>query len=337
MNPIEKELGLLLICVANVEPETVKRQLYKFTSIESSFGFNTLAIVDNKPKTCNLKDFLENFLKFREDVVIKKTKFELKKAEDRAHILIGLSVSVENLDKVIKIIRKSKTPDDAKKSLLNLKWKINKSLKLISLIENRKSKNLYTFSESQVLSILELRLQKLTALGINEIELEIKKLAELITNYKKIINSKKELLKLISKDLTEVKDKFSKPRRTKIIDAVLNYDVEETIQKESVIITVTHQGYIKRGALSNVKQQKRGGKGKTGIKTREEDSVVQTLSVNTHTSVLFFSTEGLVYKIKAWKIPEGSASSRGKSLFNILPLKNHQSISSIMPFPENQV
>ena len=321
---------------ANVEPETVKRQLYKYTSIESSFGFNTLAIVDNKPKTCNLKDFLENFLKFREDVVIKKTKFELKKAEDRAHILIGLSVSVENLDKVIKIIRKSKTPDDAKKSLLNLKWKINKSLKLINLIENRKSKNLYTLSEPQVLSILELRLQKLTALGINEIELEIKKLAELITNYKKIINSKKELLKVISKNLTEVKEKFSKPRRTKIIDAVLNYDVEETIQKESVIITVTHQGYIKRGALSNVKQQKRGGKGKTGIKTRDEDSVVQTLSVNTHTSVLFFSTEGLVYKIKAWKIPEGSASSRGKSLFNILPLKNHQSISSIMPFPENQ-
>jgi DNA gyrase subunit A len=237
---------------------------------------------------------------------------------------------------VIKIIRKSKTPDDAKKSLLNLKWKINKSLKLISLIENRKSKNLYTFSEPQVLSILELRLQKLTALGINEIELEIKKLAELITNYKKIINSKKELLKLISNELTEVKDKFSKPRRTKIIDAVLNYDVEETIQKESVIITVTHQGYIKRGALSNLKQQKRGGKGRTGIKTRDEDSVVQTLSVNTHTSVLFFSTEGLVYKIKAWKIPEGSTTSRGKSLFNILPLKNHQSISSIMPFPENQ-
>ena len=321
---------------ANVEPETVKRQLYKFTSIESSFGFNTLAIVDNKPKTCNLKDFLENFLKFREDVVIKKTKFELKKAEDRAHILIGLSVSVENLDKVIKIIRKSKTPDDAKKALLNLKWKINKSLKLMNLIENKKSKNLYTLSEPQVLSILELRLQKLTALGINEIELEIKKLAELITNYKKIINSKKELLKLITKELTEVKDKFSKPRRTKIIDAVLNYDVEETIQKESVIITVTHQGYIKRGALSNLKQQKRGGKGRTGIKTRDEDSVVQTLSVNTHTSVLFFSTEGLVYKIKAWKIPEGSAASRGKSLFNILPLKNHQSISSIMPFPENQ-
>ena len=158
----------------------------------------------------------------------------------------------------------------------------------------------------------------------------------MITKYKKIINSKKELLKVITQDLESIKEKFSIPRRTEIIDAVLNYDIEETIQKESVIITVTIQGYIKRGALSGVKQQKRGGKGKSGIKTRDEDSVVQTLSVNTHTSVLFFSTQGLVYKIKAWKIPESSALSKGKSLFNILPLKNRQSISSIMPFPEEE-
>ena len=319
-----------------VEPETIKRQLYKNTSIESSFGFNTLAIVEGKPKTCNLKDFLTHFLTFREDVVIKKTKFDLKKAEDRAHILIGLSVSVENLDKIIKIIRSSKTPEDAKKSLLNTKWKINKAIKLISLIEVKKGKNLYSLSEPQVIAILELRLQKLTALGINEIEVEIKKLAELIKNYKKIISSKKVLLTVISEELRLIKNKFSVPRRTKIIDAILNYDIEETIQKESVIITVTLQGYIKRGALSNVKQQKRGGKGKSGITTRGEDSVVQTLSVNTHTSVLFFSTEGLVYKIKAWKIPEGSTASKGKSLFNILPLKSHQSISSIMPFPEDE-
>ena len=318
----------------NVEPETIKRQLYKYTSIESSFGFNTLAIVDNKPKTCNLKEFLENFLKFREDVVTKRAKYDLKKAKDRAHILIGLSISVENLDKVIKIIRSSKTPEIAKKSLLGIKWKINKSLKLIKLTEDKKVKTSYSFTEPQVNSILELKLQKLTALGINEIENEIKKLAELIIQYKKIINSKKELLKVISDELKLIKEKFSVPRRTQIIDAILNYDIEETIQKESVIITVTLQGYIKRGALNKVKQQKRGGKGKTGIKTREEDSVVQTLSVNTHTQVLFFSTEGLVYRVKAWKIPEGSASSRGKSLFNILPLKNHQSISSIMPYPE---
>jgi DNA gyrase subunit A len=168
-----------------VEPETIKRQLYKNTQIESSFGFNTLAIVDGKPKTCNLKEFLENFLTFREDVVIKKTKFDLQKAEERAHILIGLSVSVENLDKVIKIIRNSKTPDDAKKSILNTKWKINKSQKMISLVEGKKSKSDYSLSEPQVVAILELRLQKLTALGINEIEIEIKKLAELITKYKK--------------------------------------------------------------------------------------------------------------------------------------------------------
>ena len=319
-----------------VEPETIKRQLYKNTQIESSFGFNTLAIVDGKPKTCNLKDFLTSFLSFREDVVVKKTKFDLQKAEERAHILLGLSVSVENLDKIIKIIRSSKTPDDAKQSILKTKWKINKTQKLISLVEGKKSKNIYSLSEPQVIAILELRLQKLTALGINEIEVEIKKLAELIAKYKKIISSKKELLKVISEELRNIKEKFAVPRRTKIIDAVLNYDIEETIQKQSVIITVTLQGYIKRGSLDGVKQQKRGGKGKSGITTRDQDSVIQTLSVNTHTSVLFFSTEGLVYKVKAWKIPEGSATSKGKSLFNILPLKNHQSISSIMPMPENE-
>ena len=318
-----------------VEPETIKRQLYKNTQIESSFGFNTLAIVEGKPKTCNLKEFLENFLKFREDVVIKKTKFDLYKAEERAHILIGLSVSVENLDKIIKIIRSSKNPNEAKKSILINKWKISKSQKMISLIEDKKGKSSYSLSEQQVDAILELRLQKLTALGINEIEIEIKKLSELIVKYKKIISSKKELSKVISDELKNIKDKYSTPRRTKIIDAVLNYDIEETIQKESVLITITLQGYIKRGSLNSVKTQKRGGKGKTGITTRNEDSVVQTLSVDTHTSVLFFSTEGLVYRLKAWKIPEGSSSSKGKSLFNILPLKNHQSISSIMPFPES--
>ncbi len=321
---------------SNVEPETIKRQLYKFTSIETSFGFNTLAIVNQKPKTCNLKDFIENFLLFRQEVVTKRTQHDLKKAEDRAHVLIGLSVSVENLDKVIKIIRRSKTPSEAKKSLLSEKWKIKKTINLINIAENKKNKNLYNLTEIQVDSILDLRLQKLTALGIKEIEDEIIQISKLITRYKKILSSKKELLNIISEELINIKDKFAKPRRTQIIDAVLNYNIEETIQKENVIITVTLQGYIKRSLLDKVKQQKRGGKGKSGIKTREEDSVVQTLSVDTHTQVLFFSTEGLVYKIKAWKIPEGSAISRGKSLFNILPLKSHQSISSIMPYPDNQ-
>ena len=191
-----------------VEPETIKRQLYKNTQIESSFGFNTLAIVEGKPKTCTLKEFLSNFLSFREDVVIKKTKFDLQKAEERAHILIGLSVAVENLDKIIKIIRSSKTPEDAKNAILKTKWKINKSQKLISLVEGKKGKNIYSLSEPQVLAILELRLQKLTALGINEIEVEIKKLAELIAKYKKIISSKKELLRVISEELKNIKEKI---------------------------------------------------------------------------------------------------------------------------------
>ena len=296
-----------------------------------------LAIADKKPKLCNLKDFLDSFLSFREEVVTKRTLHDLKKAEDRAHILIGLSVSIDNLDKIIKIIRNSQTPEDAKDKLLKSKWLVNKSAKLIKLVESKKTKNDYKLSDAQVTAILELRLQKLTALGINEIEIELKKLVDLIIQFKKILNSKKELLKVISNELTEIKSKFTKEddRKTKIIDAVLNYDIEETIQKESVIITVTLQGYIKRGALSSVKQQKRGGKGKSGIKTRDDDSVIHTLSVNTHTQVLFFSSEGLVYRLKAWKIPEGTAASKGKSVSNLLQWKNHQSISSIMPYPEN--
>ena len=319
-----------------VEPETVRRQLYKLTNIESSFGFNTLAIVKGKPKILNLKEFISEFLKFREDTVIKRVKFDLKKAEERAHILIGIATAVENIDEVIKIIKNSKDTDNAKKNLLNKKWKIKKSIKFINLIEKKKNIPSYQLSNNQVNSILELRLQKLTAFGINEIELEISKLSEQILEFNKIINSKKELYKLIILELEKIKDKFSSPRKTKIIDAVLNYNIEETIQKESVVISITNQGYIKRSPLNSLKPQKRGGKGKTGISTREEDFVIQIFTANTHTPVLFFSTQGLAYKIKAHKIPEGTAASKGKSIFNILPLKSHQTISSIMPLPEDE-
>ena len=319
-----------------VEPETVRRQLYKLTNIESSFGFNTLAIVDKKPKILNLKEFISEFLSFREETVIKRVKFDLKKAEERAHILIGIAVAVENIDEVIKIIKNSKNTENAKKSLLLKKWKFKKSVKIINLIEKKKSISSYQFSKSQVDAILELRLQKLTAFGIEEIESEILNLSKLIIEYNKIINSKKTLYNLIVDELEKIKDKFSSPRKTKIIDAVLNYNIEETIQKESVVINITNQGYIKRGPLSSLKAQKRGGKGKTGISTREDDFVVQIFTANTHTPVLFFSTQGLVYKIKAHKIPEGTAASKGKSIFNILPLKSHHSISSIMPLPEDE-
>jgi len=319
-----------------VEPETVRRQLYKLTNIESSFGFNTLAIVDNKPKILNLKEFLSEFLKFRETTLTKRIKYDLKKAEERAHILIGIATAVENIDEIIKIIKKSKDTDGARKNLLNKKWKIKKSIKLISLIEKKKNISSYQLTEIQVNSILELRLQKLTAFGIGEIETEITKLAEMILKFNKILNSKKELNKLITNELLNIKDKFSKPRRTKIIDAVLNYNIEETIQKESVVINITKQGYIKRSSLTSLKSQKRGGKGKSGMVTREEDFIVQIFTANTHTPVLFFSTQGLAYKIKAYKIPEGTSVSKGKSIFNLLPLKSHHSISSIMPLPEDE-
>ena len=318
------------------EPETIRRQLYKLTNIESSFGFNTLAIVDNKPKILNLKEFISEFLKFREDTVIKRVKFDLKRAEERAHVLVGLATAVENIDEIIKIIKNSKDTENAKKNLLSKKWKIKKSAKLINLIEKKKNISSYQLSQIQVVSILELKLQKLTAYGIEEIEIEISKLSKLIIEYNQIISSKKTLYKLITDELIKIKDKFSTPRKTKIIDAVLNYNIEETIQKENVVINITNQGYIKRGPLSSLKAQKRGGKGKTGISTREDDFVVQIFTANTHTPVLFFSTQGLVYKIKAHKIPEGTAASKGKSIFNILPLKSHHSISSIMPLPEDE-
>ncbi len=320
----------------NVESETVKRQLYKLTSIESSFGFNTLAIVSGKPKILNLKEFIAEFVDFREKTLTKRIKFDLNKALEKAHILLGISVSVENIDSIIKIIKNSKNVELAKKSLQSKKWKINKTSKLIKLIKSEKSKGHYSFSEKQVNAILDLRLQKLTAFGINEIESEIRKLATLIEKYEKILKSKKELFNLIVEELNKIKEKFSVKRRTKIIDAILNYNIEETIQKEAVVITITHKGYIKRGSLSSVKVQKRGGKGKSGIKTRDEDYVVQIFTANSHTPILFFSTQGLVYKLKAWKIPQGTASSKGKTLFNLLPLKSHHSISSIMPLPENE-
>tara|TARA_B100001248_G_scaffold248157_1_gene220223 strand:- start:11123 stop:13696 length:2574 start_codon:yes stop_codon:yes gene_type:complete len=319
-----------------VEPETIRRQLYKLTNIESSFGFNTLAIVNNKPKILNLKEFISEFLKFREGTVIKRVKFDLKKAEERAHILIGLAASVENIDETIKIIKNSKDTQEAKKNLLSKKWKIKKSVKIINLIEKKKNISSYNLSSNQVDAILELRLQKLTAYGIGEIESEISNLSKSIIEFNKIINSKKILYNLIIEELGKIKDKFSTPRKTKIIDAILNYNIDETIQKESVVINITNQGYIKRGPLSSLKAQKRGGKGKTGISTREDDYVVQIFTANTHTPVLFFSTQGLVYKIKAHKIPEGTAASKGKSIFNLLPLKSHHSISSIMPLPEDE-
>jgi len=319
-------------------PDIIINQLYKFSPLESSFGFNTLAINEKKPELLNLKQFIEIFVKFREKTIIKRTLFDLKKAKDRSHILIGLFIAIENIDEIISIIRKSKTPSEARSELLKKKWsfkktKLDKNILEINELETAKE---YQLSDTQVKAILDLRLQKLTAIGHDEINNELKELYELIIKLKKILNDKAELTNLIKNELNSIKDKFATPRKTKIVDKIESVEVEDVIQKEQVVVTVTNKGYIKRTPITTIRTQKRGGRGKIGIVTREEDFVTQLFSVNTLTPVLFFSNKGIVYKIKTWKIPEGSSQSKGKSLHSIFPLDNQSYISSIMPLPENE-
>ena len=322
----------------NINQDVIINQLYKFSPLQSSFGFNTLAINEKKPELLNLKQFIEIFVKFREKTIIKRTLFDLKKAKDRSHILIGLFIAIENIDEIISTIRKSKNPNEAKSSLLLKKWNFKKSNLDKNILEINELNNIkeYQLTDYQVKAILDLRLQKLTAIGHDEINGELNELYNLIIKLKKILNNKKELVNLIKEELTNIKTKFAKPRKTKIIEQFSSVEVEDVIQKEQVVVTVTNKGYIKRTPITNIKSQKRGGRGKVGIVTREEDFVTQLFSVNTLTPVLFFSNKGIVYKIKTWKIPEGSNQSKGKSLHNLFPLDNQSYLSSIMPLPENE-
>jgi DNA gyrase subunit A len=321
-----------------VSSEIIINQLYKYSPIESSFGFNTLAILNGKPELLNLKQFIKIFVEFREKILIKRTLFDLKKAKDRVHILIGLFVAIENIDEIIAIIRKSKNPNDAKTILQSKQWnfkksKINKDILDVSDLSNKEQ---YYLSDYQVRAILELRLQKLTAIGHEEIDQEISDLYKLIIKYKQILNDRNALLTQIKNELKDIKSKFANPRKTKIINKIDNFDIEDVVQKEDVIITITNKGYIKRSPLSSIRVQKRGGKGKTGITTRDEDFVSQIFTANTLTPILFFSSKGIVYKLKAWKIPEGSNQSKGKALQSILPLKEGHVITSIMPLPSDE-
>ena len=319
----------------NISENVIINQLYKFSPLQSSFGFNTLAINEKKPELLNLKQFIKIFVDFREKIITKRTLFDLKKAKDRVHILIGLFISIENIDEVIAIIRKSKDPNDAKSLLLKKKWNFQKSKidKNIINISELSTKDEYQLSDHQVKAILELRLQKLTAIGHDEINSELNDLYQLIVKYKKILNEKNELFNLIKLELNEIKKKFAVPRRTKLIGTVDSVEIEDVIQEEQVIVTVTNDGYIKRTPLTSIKSQKRGGKGKTGIITREEDFVNQLFTVSTLTPVLFFSSKGIAYRLKAWKIPEGSNTSKGKALSNIFPITADAKISSILPLP----
>ena len=322
----------------NVSEVIIVNQLYKFSPLQTSFGFNTLAINERKPELLNLKQFIKIFVDFREKVLTKRTLFELKKAKDRTHILIGLFISIENIDEVILIIRKSKDPNDAKSTLLKKKWSFQKTKIDQDILEiNELSvKQEYQLSDHQVKAILELRLQKLTGIGHEEINNELKDLYKLIVKYKKILNNKKELQNIIKNELEGIKKKFAVPRRTKLVGAVEAVEVDDVIQEEKVIVTVTNKGYIKRTLLTSIRSQKRGGRGKSGIVTREEDFVSQLFTVSTLTPVLFFSSKGIVYRLKAWKIPEGSNASKGKALSNIFPIKSDAQISSILPLPYDQ-
>ncbi len=322
----------------SINHDIITNQLYKFSPLESSFGFNTLAINEKKPELLNLKQFIEIFINFREKTIIKRTLFDLKKTKDRSHILIGLFIAIENIDEIILIIRSSKNPNEARSALLKKKWnfsssKINKDILDVNEL-NKVSK--YRLSDNQVKGILDLRLQKLTGIGHEEINSELNELYKLIIKLKKILNDKNELNNHIKQELTNIKNKFASPRKTKIVDNISSVEIEDVIQKEYVVVTVTNKGYIKRTPITNIKAQKRGGKGKIGIVTREEDFVTQLFSVNSLTPVLFFSNKGIVYKIKTWKIPAGSNQSKGKSLHNLLPIDSQSYVSSIMPLPENE-
>ena len=322
----------------NINHEIIINQLYKFSPLESSFGFNTLAINESKPELLNLKQFIEIFIKFREKTIIKRTLFDLKKAKDRSHILIGLFIAIENIDEIISIIRNSKNPNDAKIELLKKKWSFKKSKLSSKILKINELDQIieYQLSDYQVKAILDLRLQKLTAIGHEEVNKELDELYDLIVYLKKILNEKKELILLIKNELLQIKSKFATPRKTKIVTEVTSVEIEDVIQKEQVVVTFTNKGYIKRVPITTIKSQKRGGRGKVGIVTREEDFVTQLFSANTLTPVLFFSNKGIVYKLKTWKIPEGSNQSKGKSIHNILPIENDTYLSSIMPLPENE-
>ena len=320
-------------------PEVVLNQLFKFTPLQTSFGVNMLALTNGKPQQLNLKEVLEAFLTFREEVIRRRTEFELKKARDRAHVLVGLAIAVANIDEVIALIRAAKDPVEARITLLDKKWNAENEAPLIELIDDpnhRIQNNEYTLSEAQARAILELRLQRLTGLEREKIAAELEELAEVIENYLEILRSPERIREIMKNEMLAVKEQFDTPRRTSIEESEFETDIEDLIKREDMVITVSHAGYIKRVALSSYRAQRRGGKGRAGMATREEDFVTNVFVCNTHTPVLFFSSKGIVYRLKAYKLPESNPQARGKALINLLPLEEGETITTVMPMPEDE-
>jgi DNA gyrase subunit A len=320
--------------------EIVLNQLYKFTALQSSFGANIVALDSGRPQVMNLKDLLTTFVAYREEVVSRRTKFRLNKARDRTHVLVGLAIAVANIDEVIRTIRASKDANEAREALMTRDWPAADVAALIELIDDPRHKvsaqGTYRLSDVQARAILDLRLQRLTALGRDEIKDELDKLAAEIADYLDILRSRARIQGIVKEELAQVRKDFATPRRTVIVDQVDEVEDEDLIQREDMVVTVSHHGYVKRVPLSTYRAQRRGGKGRAGMQTREEDFVTRLFVASTHAPVLYFSSHGRVYKQKVWKLPQAAPQARGKALINILPLDHGETINTIMPLPEDE-
>ena len=321
------------------QADVVLNQLYKYTALQTSFGMNMLAINHGKPMMMTLKDIIAAFIEFREEVIRRRTIYKLGKARDRAHVLVGLGIAVENLDPVIELIRTAPSPTEAKEALLSRSWPAHDIEPLVELIaepDHKVENGTYRLSEDQAKAILDLKLQRLTGLERDKIHEELLALGEDIKEFLSFLASREKLYGIMRDELIEVKTEYAKPRLTTIEDIEYDTDVESLIQREEMVVTVTEAGYIKRVPLNAYKAQKRGGKGKSGMTTKEEDFVTRLFVASTHTPVLFFSSKGLVYKMKVYKLPLGSPTSKGKPFVNLLPLEEGENITTIMKLPENE-
>ena len=321
--------------------DVVLNQLYRYTPLQTSFGCNMVALNGGRPELLNIKDLIQAFIDFREEVVSRRTKFLLNKARERAHVLCGLAIAVANIDEVIRLIRTSPDPNSAREALMSRDWPAEDIAPLIALVDDPRHRlredGTYRLSETQARAILDLRLQRLTALGRDEIGDELKRLADEIADYLDILRSRARIMGIVKHELAEVRAEYATPRRTEILDWDSSVEDEDLIQREDMVVTVSHAGYIKRVPLSTYRAQRRGGKGRAGMSMRDEDFVTRLFVANTHTPVLFFSSQGQAYKEKVWRLPLAAPNARGKALVNILPLdQGKERITTIMPLPEDE-
>lgn len=320
--------------------DIVLNQLYRHSQLQTSFGVNLLALNGGRPQQMALRDVLSAFIEFREDVVTRRTKYDLNKARDRAHILVGLAIAVANIDEVVALIRAAPDPATAKAQLMERDWPAKDLAPLVALVADPRHMmtdgNTLKLSEEQAKAILDLRLQRLTALGRDEIGDELKGLAEKIEDYLDILRRRERVLSIIKDEITAVREEFATPRRTEIVEAEGEVEDEDLIAREEMVVTVTHAGYVKRTTLAAYRAQKRGGKGRAGMKFKDEDFVSQLFVGNTHTPLLFFTNTGMAYKMKLWRLPEGPPTSRGKAFVNLLPLAQDERVTNILPLPEDE-